>query len=229
MDIELHYIEKGKGEPFILLHGNGEDSTYFVNQLSDFAQEYHVYAIDTRGHGNSPRGNAPFTISQFADDLKNFMDMHGIASAHILGFSDGGNIGLTFAMRYPSRVKSLILNGANLTPAGVKRTVQIPIVIGYRIAMFFSKFSRMAKRNAEMLALMVEEPNIDAEELNTLRIQSLVIVGKRDMIKEKHSRLIASHLPLAELVFLRGDHFIAFKKPEKFNKAVLSFLRNHSY
>lgn len=51
MDIQLNYIEKGKGEPLILLHGNDNSCRYFEKQIDDFAKDYHVYAIDTRGHG----------------------------------------------------------------------------------------------------------------------------------------------------------------------------------
>ena len=74
----------------------------------------------------------PFTIQQFADDLLGFMDEHRIEKAHLLGFSDGGNIAMVFAIKYPNRVNRLILNGANMCAEGVKRTVQIPIEIGYR-------------------------------------------------------------------------------------------------
>ena len=74
MDIEHYYIEKGQGDPLILLHGNGENCDYFAGQIDEFVRNYHVYAPDTRGHGKTPRGNAPFTIRQFADDLLGFMD-----------------------------------------------------------------------------------------------------------------------------------------------------------
>ena len=55
MDIKLHYREKGSGEPLILLHGNGESSAYFIHQLNYFSKWYRVIAVDTRGHGFSPR------------------------------------------------------------------------------------------------------------------------------------------------------------------------------
>ena len=53
MGINLHYIEQGSGEPLILLHGNGEDSTYFKYQIEHFATSHRVIAVDTRGHGKS--------------------------------------------------------------------------------------------------------------------------------------------------------------------------------
>ena len=89
MDIEHYYIEKGQGEPLILLHGNGENCDYFAGQIDEFAQYYHVYALDTRGHGKTPRGDTPFTICEFVTERLSFMDAHGIYKAHVLGFSDG--------------------------------------------------------------------------------------------------------------------------------------------
>lgn len=220
------YIEKGQGIPIILLHGNGENCGYFQGQIDAFSEFYHVYAIDTRGHGKTPRGHMPFTIRQFADDLLGFMDDHQIEKAHLLGFSDGGNIAMVFAIQYPERVNRLILNGANLNAAGVKRTTQIPIEIGYKIARKFSDRSDSARVNAEMLGLMVDQPNVAPEELAGIQAKTLVIAGTKDMIKEKHTRLIASSIPDASLQFLKGNHFIANKQPQEFNSAVLEFLQS---
>lgn len=225
MDITHHYIELGSGAPLILLHGNGEDSSYFEHQMETFSKHFRVIAIDTRGHGKTPRGEAPFTIRQFAEDLLDFMDANGIGKANLLGFSDGGNIAMVFALAYPERVNRLILNGANLNASGVKRSVQIPIEIGYRIAKLFANKSHEAKKNAEMLGLMVNDPNVKPEELSRIETPTLVIAGSMDMIKEKHTRLIAEHIPGAKLAIIPGNHFIAGKEPEAFNMAVLEFLQ----
>lgn len=225
MDINHFFIEKGQGIPIILLHGNGENCGYFQRQIEEFSEFYHVYAIDTRGHGKTPRGDMPFTIRQFADDLLGFMDQHQIAKAHLLGFSDGGNIAMVFAIQYPDRVNRLILNGANLNADGVKRTTQIPIEIGYKIARKFSDKSDSAGLNAEMLGLMVNEPNVTPDELAGIQAKTLIIAGTKDMIKEEHTRLIAASIPDATLQFIRGNHFIASKQSEEFNRAVMDFLK----
>lgn len=224
MDIKHFFIEEGQGEPFILLHGNSENCDYFQGQIDEFSKQYHVYAIDTRGHGKTPRGNKPFTIRQFAEDLLCFMNEHQIEKAHLLGFSDGGNIAMIFAIRYPERVDRLILNGANLNAGGVKRTTQIPIEIGYMIAKRFAGKSDSARLNAEMLGLMVNDPNIEPKELTGIKAKTLVVAGTKDMIKEGHTRLIASNIPDSELVFIKGNHFIANKRPKEFNRAVFEFL-----
>ena len=224
MDIQHFYKEQGTGFPLILLHGNGEDGSYFEHQMAPFAEHFRVIAVDTRGHGQTPRGDAPFTIRQFAEDLLAFMDRLGIEKAHLLGFSDGGNIALVFALAHPERVERLILDGANLDTSGVKRSIQIPIEIGYRIAKLFAKKKPEARKNAEMLGLMVNDPNVRAEELARIPNPTLVVAGNKDMIREKHTRLIAQSIPGARLAILPGDHFVANKNPEAFNDTVLRFL-----
>lgn len=223
-DIQLHYIEQGQGQPLVLLHGNGEDCNYFEHQISYFSRNYRVIAIDTRGHGKSSRGVKPFSIRQFSEDLKDCIEAMNIAKTIILGFSDGGNIALEFALKYPERVEKLVLNGANLFPSGVKAIYQWPIEIGYRIAKLFAKKSEKAKQNAEMLGLMVNEPNIDPSELARLTMPVLVVAGTKDMIKESHTRLIYKSLPNAQLNLIEGDHFVANKNPEAFNEVVNRFL-----
>ena len=224
MDIVHHYTEKGSGDVLLLLHGNGEDGTYFKNQIEYFSKEFHVIAVDTRGHGKTPRGDKPFTIRQFAEDLRVFMDRLVIEKANILGFSDGGNIAMIFAMKYPERVNRLIINGGNLCGNGVKASVQIPIILGYKIASLFSKRSPEALKNAELLGLMVNDPNIAPDELAQIKADTLVIAGKRDMIKEKHTKLIYSNIPGAKLKIIDGNHFIASNNPDDFNLAADGFL-----
>lgn len=228
MDIDLHYQERGNQEPFLLLHGNGEDGSYFKHQIDYFSDRYRVIALDTRGHGKSPRGIKPFTIEQFSCDLYDFMEELGISDAIILGFSDGANIAMKFVIKYPEKVKALILNGGNLNPKGVKRTVQLPIEIGYKAASCFAAKSPDARRNAELLRLMVHEPNITPKELSKLSAPTLVICGKRDMILESHTREIAENIPDAKLSIIRGNHFLANKRPAAFNKEVDDFLREVS-
>lgn len=224
-DIRLHYIERGNGDPLILLHGNGENSSYFARQIRYFSRTRKVIAVDTRGHGKSPRGTAPFTIRQFVEDLNEFMEEKRIEKADILGFSDGGNIALLFAIRFPQKVHKLILNGANLYPTGMKVWVVLPIWAGYGIASLLAPYSRKVTVQKELLGLMVKDPYIPLSDLKKLNIPTLVIAGDHDMIRHRHSRLIAKMLPRARFICLEGDHFIARKNPEEFNKVVERFLK----
>ena len=132
---------------------------------------------------------------------------------------------MKFAMNYPDKVKALILNGGNLNPKGVKRTTQIPIELGYKIASRFALKSPGAKKSAEMLGLMVNEPNIERTELSKITVPTLVICGRSDMIKKSHTKEIAENIPNAKLSIIKGNHFIANKRYLTFNKEVESFLQ----
>lgn len=225
-DISLFYEEAGKehDKVFVLLHGNGEDHYYFQNQMQAFAKYAHVFALDTRGHGASPRGEKPFTIWQFAEDLKDFLDEKQIHKIYLLGFSDGANIALQFVLNYPNYVEKLILNGANLSPSGVKKRVQIPICMGYLLLSFISLFDKHAVRKKEILGLMVTQPNINAAMLANVKVRTLVLVGTHDMILPAHTKKIYESLPNAVLAEISGDHFIAFKNADEFNRVVAEFL-----
>ena len=218
-NIKLHYTEHGSGEPLILLHGNGEDSSYFEHQTAFFQNRYRVIAVDTRGHGSSPRGTAPLTLNQFADDLRAFMDELDIASAHILGFSDGANVAMLFALANPTRVKSLVLNGGNLIPEGLTEQTRREIDEEYEQAVAANDEGLL-----ELLRLMIDEPHIDPAQLAGLSMPALVVAGTDDMIEESHTRLIAESIPNAQLALIEGTHFVAFENPDAFNRVVSEFL-----
>ena len=225
MDVELHYREQGSGCPLVLLHGNGEDGSYFEHQIERFSKRFRVIALDTRGHGGSPRGSAPFTFGQFADDLLDFVDRQGIPRAHFLGFSDGGIIALLFALGHPERVNRLVLNGANLFPDGVEPGLRARIREKHERYRANAPYEDPAvQRKYELVRLMAEEPQIDPEELAALAVPTLVIAGEDDMIEDAHTRLIHASLPNAQLAIIPGDHFIAHDNPEAFNEAVERFL-----
>lgn len=226
MDIQLNYTTAGEGFPLILLHGNGEDHTYFKHQMGPFSEKFRVIALDTRGHGQSPRGTAPFTLEQFAEDLKGFLDSREISRCHLLGFSDGANIALLFALKYPEYVEKLVLNGADLYPSAVKLSTQVPIVLGWGLLQAIRRFDKKAQPKWELLDLMTTQPHIKPASLAALTMPTLVVAGDRDMIREKHTRLIARSIPNSQLAILPGDHFVARRNWQAFDPLVLNFLES---
>ncbi len=221
---EMHYIEKGMGNPLILLHGNGEDSSIFEKFIAKFEHKYHIYAIDTRGHGKSPMGEESFSIYQFAEDLLGFMDFHKIEKADILGFSDGGNIAMVFASKYPGRVDRLILNGANSKPSGMKTGIHLIMWITYIFSSIFAGISQKSKRTKELFSLMLFEPKLTENELKAISAKTLVLVGTNDLIKEKESRYITKTIPNAKLCFVLGGHMILKENLKDYSYAVEKFL-----
>lgn len=220
--VKLYYEEKGMGQPMVLLHGNGEDSSYFKNQIEYFSKKYRVIAVDTRGHGKSERGTAPFTLRQFARDLKQFLDEMGLRRIILLGFSDGGNIALIFTILHPQYVDRLILNGANLTPSGMKAGVIGSIYCSYLKECLAG--AKGDKKKKELLQLMLREPHIRPVYLKTMRKPVLVIAGTRDMIRRSHTKKIHRLIPGSRLCLINGTHFIASENSREFNQKVDWFL-----
>lgn len=226
--MRIHYEVFGQGQPLLLLHGNGEDLHYFDRQIEALSEEYLLIAPDMRGHGKSGLGEERLDFSLFAADVCAVLDELGVERTHVLGFSDGGNTAMHLALQYPERVGSLILNGANCFPGGVKPGVQLPVLLGYSLCSLAAFFDRRARKRREILGLMVRHPHLAFEELARIHSPCLVITGEKDMIKPSHSRAIAASIPGAEEIVLPGaDHFCAARRSGDFNAAVLGFLRRH--
>ena len=225
MDITLYYEEKGNGIPFVFLHGNNGNSNYFKHQMDYFKENYRVILVDTRGHGKSKRGIKPFTMDQFVEDLNYLLDKLNVQKIILLGFSDGANIAMKYALKHQNRLEALILNGGNINTKGIKKWFQIPVEIGYRITKLFNKKSEKIKRKNELLELMVKEPRIKLGDLHIIEVPTLVIAGTKDIVKESHTKLIADNIQNAKLLIIKGNHYIASNQSKIFNKEVDDFLK----
>ena len=212
------------GRALLLLHGNGEDYTCFRNQIGAFSARFSVVAVDSRGHGESGRG-AGVTLRRMADDAALALEAAGFRRADLVGFSDGANVGIHFALLHPDRLGKLVLAGGNLCPAGVKPSAQLPIELGARVCRLLGRFSARARKNGEILALMTDEPRFDPAELAAVRAPTLVLAGDRDLIRPEHTALIAASIPGARLRTVRhSDHFIFRNQPVQVNRLILDFL-----
>ena len=228
-DVTLAYIEKVEGEPLLFLHGNGENSEYFDYQIEYFSRFFRVIAVDSRGHGKSERGAGELTLQRIADDLLEFMNALSIERANLLGFSDGGNIALLFALRHQDRINKLIINGANLDTKGVLGIFQAGVVVSHALLALPEKRSPKARLKREILSLMIGQPDITPDELKIISVPTLVLAGTKDLIKQKHTEKIAGSIQNSRLCFIGGDHMIARNNPDEFNKAVYEFLTEWAF
>jgi 3-oxoadipate enol-lactonase len=125
-DIEMYYEVHGSGEPVVLIHGLSMDSSTWFNQVPVLSQEYQVIVFDNRGVGQTDAPHAAYSTEMMADDAAALLKFLNLDSAHILGFSMGGMIAQTLALKYPELVKSLLLTAtAARFPARAKHLVQI--------------------------------------------------------------------------------------------------------
>ena len=108
-DINMYYEVHGKGEPLLLIMGLGSDMTSWIFQIQEFSKKYRVIVFDNRGVGGSAAPHTPYSTEFMADDTAGLLDALEVDKAHILELSLGGMIAQELALKYPQRVKSLIL------------------------------------------------------------------------------------------------------------------------
>ncbi|MCL2803926.1 MAG: alpha/beta hydrolase [Micrococcales bacterium] len=224
---ELSGQASGSGPWLVLLHGNGEDHHLFDPMVPVLSPGYRVVALDTRAHGQSPRGVGPLTIDHLVEDLAGALDALGADRVALVGFSDGGNIALAFAAAYPGRIKSLITYGANLFPAGLRAGVWVQLRLGLVALRVAGLVSRRARARAQTWALMTVQPHIDPSALAVVTAPALIVAGQRDAIRLSHTELIGASLPNSTVTIVDGaGHMLPKKDPDRFVRLILDFL-NH--
>src|SRR6266568_2765071 len=122
--ISIYYAVYGRGSPVILLHGGLANSDYWGNQIQALASHHSVIVMDSRGHGRSTRDLRPYGYDLMADDVVALMDALKVPRAEIVGWSDGGILGLDLAIRHRGRVGKILAFAANTVPSGVKPDVE---------------------------------------------------------------------------------------------------------
>lgn len=221
----LAYEIFGTGFPFVLLHGNGNDRTYFANQIPFFAKHFKVIVVDSRGHGKSTGELSQLSYQLMANDLYELFQAEQLKQAYILGFSDGANVAMAFSASYPNKVTKLVLNAGNYSVSGVKLGVRILTDMQYVLVKFLALFSSHFKKRKHVVHLMVAPTGLSKGMLKKISANTLVIVGKKDIIKIEHSMAIASTIPKATFVLIPNQgHLLAKKLPNVFNEEVLHFL-----
>jgi pimeloyl-ACP methyl ester carboxylesterase len=117
-DIQMYYALYGEGEPVLLIHGGLGNADVWGYQVPALAAGHKVIVADSRGHGRSTRSAKPFGYQLMADDYLALLDHLGIDRTALVGWSDGGIIGLDIAIRHPERLSRLFAFAANYTPGG---------------------------------------------------------------------------------------------------------------
>ena len=221
--VNLYYETYGQGEPLLLLHGNGESISSFRKQIDAFAAQFRVIAVDTRAQGQSVDTlTSPLTYELFAADMKTLLDSLHIRQANVVGWSDGGNTGLLMAQRYPTYVRKLVTMGANLFPT-TEAVDAKTLRQSEQARQTLLKQGETAP--ARLLTLVLTEPHLSYEALQTIQTPTLVLAGEKDIIKRAHTQAIAAHLPHAQIVILKGvTHYAPQENPTLFNETVLQFL-----
>src|SRR4051794_27174973 len=121
-DIDMWRAEFGPwdGKPVIMVHGGLANSNYFGRVIPYLVDEgFRVVAVDSRGHGRSTRSAQPYSYELMESDVVGMMDALHVRKADLVGWSDGGIIGIVMAIRDPERLNRVFAFGANTVPEGL--------------------------------------------------------------------------------------------------------------
>ena len=194
-DMTMHYAVYGdEGYPLILVHGNGGNKDSLKEAASYLADEYKVYVIESRCHGQS---SDPGVISYdlMAKDIKEFITALGLEKPYLMGHSDGGINALTVAYTYPDLLGGFISCGANTTPD----TFKPYFPLGVKILDTF----KPSILNDMMLTL----PQMNAELLSKITCPAYIVAGEYDIMWLSDTVFIHKSIPHSKIAIIKGaDH-----------------------
>jgi len=211
-DIKVYYEVYGEGEPLLLLHGNGGSIVNFQYQIPELSKHFKVIAVDSRAQGKTSDSDREITYALMASDMSELIDKLLLEGVYVVGWSDGGNIGLELAYAHPEKVKKLVTVGANYTwedfmapPDSIAMDENDPLIVkmGSVIGKFMEGYQNISPAIHEKLTALTEKyPNFTLEQLEQIKTPVLVVAGDHDMIKLEQTTALFASLPHARLFII---------------------------
>ena len=234
-DIKVYYEIYGAGDPLLLLHGNGGSIQNFVYQIPELSRHFRVIAVDSRAQGKSTDSDKEITYALMASDMSALIDKLDLRSVYVVGWSDGGNVGLELALAHPEQVKKLVTFGANYThenflapPDSVAMEADDPRLLKTtalieRFKPGKAKLSPVVRK--KLNDLMEKYPNLTPDQLKQIKTPVLVVVGDRDAINLDQTISLFKSLPHSQLFIIPGaSHLVPVEQPGLVNSEVIRFL-----
>ncbi|TAK49371.1 MAG: alpha/beta fold hydrolase [Xanthobacteraceae bacterium] len=238
--VEIAYLDEGEGDPVILIHGFASSKEInwvqpgWVRALT--ADGRRVIALDNRGHGHSEKlyDPADYAIETMADDVIALMDHLALPRADVMGYSMGGRITTSLALRYPARVRAAIIAGLgrSLIAGGgpgenVARALEAPTLadVTDRVGRTFRIFADQTRSDRHALAACMRGSRrlFSPEELLRIHVPVLVAVGTIDDIAGP-ARDIASHIVGAQVLDIPGRDHMRAVGDKVYKAGVMAFL-----
>jgi pimeloyl-ACP methyl ester carboxylesterase len=174
-----------------MVHGNSEDHTIFTEAADILKDHYTCYLVDTRSHGKSSKVKR-LHYRDMAQDYIEFIKALELKNVTFFGFSDGGILGLLIGME-SDLIDTLIVSGANTYPGAVSdRMASIMKIIWF-------------VTRSDKFRLMLNEPDISAEDLQKIRCKTFVLAGSNDAVKRENTDFIAENIPNSTELILEGE------------------------
>ena len=231
--IQMYYATYGAGDPVLLIHGGLGHADIWAAQVADLMKDHLVIVADSRGHGRSSRTAEPFGYDLMSSDYLALLDFLKIDKVDLVGWSDGGIIGLDIAMSHPERLDHLFAQAANITTDGVDPAVATDEVFGAYITWMSGDYAAMSPTPdqfdpfvAQISEMWATQPNWTDEQVAAIKVPTAVVAGGYDeAILRPHTDKIAALIPGSTLVILPdASHFGMLQAPDEYTAAVRAFI-----
>jgi 3-oxoadipate enol-lactonase len=245
----LHHRVEGDGDPVLLLHSVGLDSTFWDEIAAELARSYQVVRMDLRGHGRSPVPPRPWRMDDLAGDVHRTLAELGLPPAHVVGQSFGGLVAQALVLDHPGDVRSVVLSGTSCTTDAAHREVFLERAEAARrggmeaVAQpaidrwFTDAFMDHPVVDRARARLLADDPEAWARtfeaiaghdtlaRLGEVGVPCLVVTGDADVATPPFfAKEMASAVPGAELRILPGvPHMGPFECPDLFVPLLGSF------
>ena len=251
---ELYWEKHGHGPPLIIGAGLGGVGTYWQSNVPELSQSFTVYLFDQRGTGRSSK--VPVTsVEQMSEDLVAVMDAAGLESAHYLGHSTGGAIGVATALDYPGRLRSLLIYASTtcgdpyrrkllglrsriFAGLGIEAYAQFTSLLLYPPYWINANHERLvemeAKAAKQLGSAEVQSSRLDAilafdrrPDLHRITVPTMVMCADDDILTPRYfSEEYARLIPGARTKWLpNGGHALSQTEPELFNQIAIDFFK----
>jgi len=240
--IEIHYTVEGAGPPLLMLHGATSTAEEdWSAQRPLFRKAFRIHLIDARGHGRTRWDvRNGFNRDMLVDDLLGFADALGLTTFHVVGFSMGAMTALTFATRFPARLRTAIICGIDIQReprSSVARRLMDPERILREEPEWAAQLERRHAVQGEgawqrLLPAIVDDVAgqelLTFAELRRVRLPVLLVYGDRDVfVPADHAVAIDRQLPDARLLIAPDSpHQVMVSQPALFNQAAANFYRS---
>jgi pimeloyl-ACP methyl ester carboxylesterase len=233
--LRTYYEVLGEGDPLVMLHGGFASVNTFAGFTPLVAQGYRVYSPERRGHGRMPDTPGPITYESMADDTSAFIDALGIGPAHVVGWSDGANVGMITAMRRPDLVRKLVLIGTAVNASGAKpwaRELAEHLTVDHLPPMLVDEYAALSPDGrehfpvvfAKLARAIVDTPQTLAD-LGRISAPTLVMAGDDDLVSVEHEEAMRAAVKDGQLAIVPGaSHGLPLEKPELVVRLIMDFL-----
>lgn len=226
-DIHIAYTQYGDGTNLLLLHGNSGSKEFFRRYQLDYFSNYHTYALDSRGHGQSRSKDECLSYEQQSMDVLNYCKTQGLTKTSVIGYSDGGNLALWLAVKAPEIFTKVVAISPNTLASGNKESV-IAAIQKYLSAMKrLRKWGFPNKKQIMRFELMLTDTGITESDLQNIKTRVMILYAEKDMIKEEHILKIAGDIPGCKLHKVLGCHHLNIAYQEDTIKEMQEFLNNN--